>query len=179
MKLNDQFTPIRGILEFTERCKATGEIINHDRDDNVFLRLGMSHMIQAFTNPAPVGGVTSNIIQSLRIGDDVGDGGTQLNPIPATDTMQASDQNVIFTINYSDFTVSYPDFYSVVYTTVIDGDVVMANYPQEVDKRFTSAALYTGDNQPAAYRRFEARTISRQVTIDVKWTLLFTGQNPG
>lgn len=173
----DFFKRPKGIIEITEKYTETGEVIRQEVIFNTFLRQGMTEMIRAFTDPSPAGGSTSHIIRRLKIGDDFGGAGfTEMNPQPATPDFTNADQNVVFTVEPANITVNYPNFYSVEYLVVLDGGDVMDQFPDDVDKRYSSAALYTDNDTAIAFRRFETRTITRQITVDIKWTLLFEGE---
>ncbi len=174
-KFDETMKPMKGKLQLIFRDRNTGEILDVEDDNNIFLNLGMSQMLRAITTPAPSGGAVQYILQEFSIGDDIGSG-SLLNPEPAQATYTAANQNVVYTVPYADLTINYPNYYTTEISLVLDGNAVMAQYPSQVDLRFSSAALYSGGGDPFAYRRFQTRTITREITIDVKWTLYFDGQ---
>lgn len=171
----DKTSGIKGRVEMTFRNKETGEVFD-EIGDNLVVNIGMEQIIRAFTVETPAAGPLQYTLQSFRIGDDIGPSNQPLNPDPVTGDFTASNQNVVYTVDYSDISVSYPNYYSTELTLVLDGDRVMAQYPNDVDLRFSSAALYSGGNEVFAYRRFRSRAITREISVDVKWTLYFDGQ---
>lgn len=173
-KISDKVMPMRGRLEFRFRNKETGEILD-EFGDNLVVNVGMSQIIRAFTTASPAGGSLQYVLQTFKIGDDIGTG-TLLVPEPAKPSDTNLSQNVVYTAPYGDINITYPNYYSVELRISLDGNTVMAAYPAEVDLRFSSAGLYSGDDQIFAYRRFQTRTITREIVIDVKWTLYFDGQ---
>lgn len=172
--INDTVKPLKGRLNMTFRNKKTGEIIE-EHGDNLVVNIGMSQILRAFTTPAPSGGSLQYVFQSFRIGSDVGLG-TLLNPENAQGSTTAADQNVVYTVDYNNVNIIYPNYYSVVFKMALDGNTVMAQYPTQVDLRFSSAGLYSGDDELLAYRRFKSRTITEEIAIDITWTLYFDGQ---
>lgn len=174
-KFDEIVSGMKGKLELTSRDKITGEVLDHEVDDNVFLQVGMAAMLRAITVPAPAGGQLEHILQTFSIGNDIGSG-TLLVPEPAVSTYTAANQNIVYSAEHADLTINYPNYYTTEVVLVLDGDAVMAQYPGEVDLRFSSAAMYTGGGVPFCYRRFQTRTITREIVIDVKWTLYFDGQ---
>lgn len=175
-KYNETVPGLKGSLEFVFRDKKTGEILDKDTDHNIVTNIGMSQILRAITTPAPTGGSLMYVLQNFRIGSDIGTG-TLLAPEPAAAGYTALDQNPVYTVPHADLTITYPNYYTTEVVLVLDGDTIMANYPNEVDLRFSSAALYSGQDEVFAYRRFQTRTISREIVIDVKWTLYFNGQS--
>lgn len=174
-KFDEGISGMKGELELIFRNKATGEIVDRESDKNIFLNIGMDQMLRSITVAAPAGGATAYTLQSLRIGSDIGSG-TLLSPEPAAAGYTSTNQTVVYTAPYSALVLAYPNYFTTTISTVLDGSTVMANYPNDVDLRFSSAALYSGNADPFAYRRFRTRTITREITIDVKWTLYFSGQ---
>lgn len=167
-------SPIKGILEFIERDNETGEIIDQSPGFNLVVNLGMETIIRSFTVTPVVGSLNNKIIQTFRIGNDVGTGNL-LTPQAAQKTDTVANQSVVHTVNAEDLTVLYPNYYTVRYTTLLDGDIILGGSP-DVDLRYSSASLVTGDNSMIAFRRFSTRTITRGVTVEVRWTLFFAGQ---
>lgn len=166
MKLENQIAII-GELEITERYTDTGEIIGHFKDHNVFLDQGKAEIFRAFSE------VDSNdhIVQTIKIGDDVGVGGTVLNPAPATPDMTEGAQNVVYSTPLQEFFFEYPEQKEVRYLATINGANVMSDYSTQPNVIYSSAAIYLQNGKAVAYRRFPSRTISSLISVDISWTL--------
>jgi len=82
-------------------------------------------------------------------------------------------QDEVFTISRPALQATYPNFETVEFSTLLDGNEILDQYPGEVDVRYTSVALYNFLNDPIAYRRFSIRSISRLVSVNVTWSLSF------
>lgn len=171
----ENVNPIKGRVEMKFRNKKTGEVVD-EIGDNLVVNIGMDQIIRSFTVETPAGGPLQYVLQSFRLGDDVGSDGTPMAPDPVQGSYTASNQNVVYTVSYSDMSITYPNYYTVELNMVLDGDRVMAQYPDDVDLRFSSAALYSGGDEVFAYRRFQSRVITREISVDIKWSLYFDGQ---
>lgn len=173
-EMKDGVMPLKGRLDLTMRNKNTGEVID-EFGDNMVVRVGMEQILRSITVASPPGGSLQYILQEFKLGSDIGSG-TLLNPEPAQPDYTAANQTPVYTVPYGDLTINFPSYYAVEINLVLDGNEVMAQYPGDVDLRFSSAALYSGDGEVFAYRRFQTRTITREIVIDAKWTLYFDGQ---
>jgi len=94
------------------------------------------------------------------------------NPIPPSDTYNASTMSIIYT-DPDPFTVGYSNSTSVTFSSTISGVDVMTYYPLDITKIITSAALHTGNTNVFAYKRFPQKSISKLVDILVNWTIKF------
>jgi len=112
------------------------------------------------TNEGPIGGVSINGV------------GSPNNPVTAVDTYDATTMNIIFDSSYV-LTVGYPNATSVTFSTTILGVDVMALYPSETSKIFTSAALHTGNTKVFAYKRYPQKSISKVVDLAISWTIAY------
>lgn len=166
MKAQDKMS-IRGIFKLTVIDNVTGDVLDNYVDDNIVLDQGKDLIFKALT----VVDTNNYKLSNLKLGTDIGDG-TELIPEPPTADLTEADQDVLYTVNPANVTITYPTTNSVMLSTTINGAVVMPLFPAEVNVTYTSAVLYTLGNQAIAYKRFPARTISSLISIDISWTLI-------
>lgn len=161
---------IRGDLKITERLIETGEIIGEFEDKNIVLTQGKNLILRAF-------GEANNLpfaAKTIKIGGDVGSGGSILAPIAANAGMTEVDQQVIYTVPPEEFFVTYPSSNSIRFLATINGGNVMAQYPTVPNIIYTSASIYTQGDKAVTYKRFAARTISALISVDISWTITIT-----
>jgi hypothetical protein len=161
---------LHGHLKIETINKETGAIIDIFEDKNLFLDLGKTSVVRG------MGDVTTNYcVENLRFGNDFGDPGSFSIFVPedAQLDFDSATQDEVFTISRPALQATYPNFETVEFSTLLDGDEILDQYPGEVDVRYTSVALYNFLNDPIAYRRFSVRSISRLVSVSVTWSLSF------
>lgn len=162
---------LSGHLKIETIEKETGKIIDVFEDKNLFLDLGKTDVVRG------LGDVTTNYtVKDIRFGDDFGDPEiyTIFDPEPAQLNFNSTTQNVLFTITRPELQASYPNFDTVEFACLLDGDVILDQFPGAVDVRYTSIGLYNQIDDPIAYRRVSVRSLSRLVSINVSWSLSFT-----
>lgn len=93
-------------------------------------------------------------------------------PSNPKNTYTSTTMDVVFNAPYT-LGVGYPDNKSVNFSVTIIGADVMALYPGDTSKIFTSAALHTGDGNVFAYKRFPKRSISELVNMSISWVITY------
>lgn len=160
----DRIGGVSGHVSIVTKCIKTGDILDVFENNNVFLDQGKAIMVKAFAE----GG--DNRIKTIHIGEDFGSGSIMV-PEDVTSDMTEADQDEVYEVPTSSFTVSYPEADKVRFTASIDGPTLMNEYPSKPNVVYTSATLRTVGGEAVAYRRFPPRTISDMVSVDIVWTL--------
>jgi hypothetical protein len=95
------------------------------------------------------------------------------NPRPPADTENASSISLVYTpTDDNALTIGFSGSESVTFNNTIIGTNVIADYPTEVTKEITSAALYWDSGVSVfAYKRFPVKSISEAIDIDISWTI--------
>lgn len=156
-------TPVVGHLTITETDTRTGDTKIVVDDRNLIVNSGVA-LIPRALNPKTT---INNKLGVLRFGDDVGVGGTLVNPKPPTPEMAASDQSPVFTASIADMNY-YSDATSIVVSISLDGADVVGD---DEHVKYTSAAIYSDNGTLFSYKRFPFRVFSRWVRVDIKWTI--------
>lgn len=144
----------------------TNEVLDVFEESNVITDVGILSIINALTQI----GQNAQVINSIWIGDDVGSG-TIMEPEAPTETMDGSEQDVLWQIPEQEFSVSYPEPNKIVFFGTINGQNVMGSFPGQPNVVYTSATLRNAANQAFSYKRFTGRTISALISLDVSWTI--------
>lgn len=162
---------IRGDICVRSYYTDTGVEVEPDfTQKNVILSQGITAFFKAF-------GESSNAsfaVDTIKIGSDVGDGGTISAPIAATSELTETDQTVVYSTPAGEFFVTYPTANQISFLATINGANVMAEYPSQPNVYYTSAAIYNKEGTAIAYKRFAARTISSLISVDISWTITLT-----
>lgn len=169
--MKSTFGRLKGHLKIETIEKATGNIIDVFEDKNLFLDLGKTNVVRG------MGDVSTNYtVKNLRFGDDFGDPGIYdiFNPEPAQAGFDSTTQDVLFTIDRPALQATYPNFETVEFACLLDGDQILDQFPGQVDVRYTSVALYNQLDDPIAYRRVSVRSLSRLVSVNISWSLSFS-----
>jgi hypothetical protein len=95
------------------------------------------------------------------------------NPRPPIDTENASSISLVYTpTDDNALIIGFSGVSSVTFNNTIIGTNVIADYPTEVTKQITSAALYWNSGVSVfAYKRFPVKSISEAIDIDISWTI--------
>lgn len=160
---------MRGILgevTITEENTITGasETIT---EDNVVLDVGIGGLWNR------IGGIDpsqSYQINTIYLGDDMGDNGTIFNPDPPDKSFDGSEQNTTHMLDRDLLTFTYPVDSQLLITATINGeDFMNTNFPEDVEYRFTSLSVRYNNELPLAYKRFPIRSIARFVNVTISW----------
>lgn len=155
-----------GHLQFDIVDAKTDEVLDTFSEKQIIVLDAREALISGISDPS-----TGTTISSIKLGDDVGTG-TIDNPQPALNTYDETTMNVIFDAPYTLIRTN-PTPISVSYAVTIIGVDVMALYPGDTSKIFTSAALHTGNGNVFSYKRFPKKSISELVNINIQWTLSY------
>lgn len=166
---------VRGDLHITEYelvmdadgNQTRGEKIGEFEEKNIVLKQGISFILQAAASITNSG----KTVSTIKIGNDVGGGGSILNPVMPNEEYTENNQTVVYTVPTEEFFIMYPDDYSVRFLCTIHGNNVMSFYPELPNIIYTSASIYTVEDKSVTYKRFPARTISSLISVDISWTI--------
>lgn len=165
-KLKDNMSVV-GDFKMTLRNTLTGEVVDTFEEKNIVVDQGKDFLLRAFT----VKDTNDFVVNTIKIGSDVGVGGTVLVPTLPTETTTEANQTVLYTIPTDEFFITYPAPKQVNFFATINGAAVMALYPTQPNVVYTSAGLYLLNDKVFAYKRFAGRTISNILSIDISWTI--------
>lgn len=149
------------------RNTETGEVIDTFEEKNIVVDQGKDLLLRAFT----VRDTNDFVVNTIKIGSDVGVGGTVLAPTMPTVATTEADQTVLYTVPVDEFFITYPEPKKVNFFATINGAAVMALFPTQPNVVYTSAGLYLLNDKVFAYKRFAGRTISNILSIDISWTI--------
>lgn len=94
------------------------------------------------------------------------------NPALPLDTFNSASMAIVYTPSVP-FVIGYSSTKSVTFSLTIDGADLISNYPSDITKVITSAALHTGNGKVFAYKRFPQKSVSALVDILINWTIKF------
>lgn len=157
---------LKGYLKFEIVDAKTNEVLDTFDEQQVVVLDSREALITGISNPS-----LQNVITNIKLGDDVGTG-TEDVPEPADESYDETTMDIVFAAPY-DLSLSTPSAFSISYAVTIIGADVMALYPAETSKIFTSAALHTNNNKVFSYKRFTKKSISSLVNINIQWVLTY------
>lgn len=166
--LFDPFTRER--LVGDDGKEITGKVVGEYDECNIVFKQGKRFILQAFAQAIN----SQKTVRTIKIGNDVGAGGTVLSPTPPTANETEAIQTVVYETPVQEFFVSFPNDSSVRFLATINGANVMTGFPTQPNVIYTSASIYTLENKSVTYKRFPARTISSLISVDISWTITLT-----
>lgn len=173
MKLSEQ-SNMKGHLTMTEIYKPTGERNVVFDEDNVITIEGFSEVMKRITYTTSNGDISGSYIHNIVLGDDVGSG-TLFEPEDANNLLTAGSQSTVYTIPNEDINFNYLNSQTLEMGVVLNGtEILNANFPQEVDMRYTSATVRFYNGKCYSYKRFPVRSLSRLVDIEIIWRISLT-----
>lgn len=164
-------TGFSGHLTMTEINKETGERTVVFDEDNVITLQGFSEIMKRITFPTDNTEIEGSYIYNIVLGDDIGTG-TVFEPQAATSSLTETSQSVVYSIPREDINFNYVNSQTLELGTVLDGTAILnANFPTEVDMRYTSATVRYQNGKVFSYKRFPVRSLSRLVDIEIVWRI--------
>lgn len=158
---------IKGTVEITV-TDLEGNLIDHyGPEDNMVLDTGVATMWQRLST---IDSTNLTQLDTIALGDDYGDPArwSIFNPEPPAREFTEVTQNATYSLPAVDYTFPLDDALRVVGN--IEGSTFMeANFPFEVDYRFSSMTLRFNNGTAFAYKRFPIRSISRHVRVTIDW----------
>lgn len=172
--------PLIGKVDILKWDNETGDLIEEDYGENLFLQNGMDAMLEAFTVVFDQPGTEAQyVVRQIKLGKDVGTGNPVSPQDPQIDDGASTQEgtngnNIVLTLNPGDLTPTRPNKFTVRFTGELIGDNILD--PNENSRDYTSLGMYTGNGTLVAFRRFSQRSITRGSRVEIRWTLFFEGQ---
>lgn len=158
---------VKGTVCITMTDIETGEVVDsYGPSENMVVDIGVHTM---WKRASMFDELNQMQFHTLHLGDDLGDARWGIfNPEPPSRKFTKINQNVTYVIPKTTF--EYPTDEVLRATAYINGSEFMeANYPAEVDYRFTSMTLRFNNGEVFAFKRFPIRSISRFVHVTIDW----------
>lgn len=163
---------IIGEVTIVTRDKTTGEVVDSfGPHRNKVTDAGVAGL---WTRASTVDAGNAYRLDTIHLGSDFGDPASWsiFNPEPAQRTFTSTDQAVVWTIPSADMSFEFPTDPAMRARVLIDGQTLMDdNFPSEVNLTYSSMTLRFANGTVLSYKRFPIRSISREVDVEIVWTI--------
>ena len=151
---------IKGHVTAKDVDKTTGEVTEVLDKDNTYVNNAIDVILNSISS--------TEFIEYIVLGDDVGPTGTKQNPDSPDPTLTFNDLNEIY--RSSDLhSVNLQTANEVALEFVIDG--VDYKLTAGLNKTYTSAAMVDSNDTVIAYQRFSEQQLNPNIDRYITWTL--------